>query len=197
MKKIVLASGNAGKIKEFQAIFQDTTAQLMLQTSLGVSDVEETGLTFIENALLKARHANKMTGKPAIADDSGLVVPALAGAPGIFSARYAGEHGNDEKNNLLLLKNMKDVNDRRAFFVCNIVYLEHEKDPLPLIAQGLWYGEIIHELRGKNGFGYNPVFRPCGETLTVAEMSVDKKNAQSHRGQALRQFITQYQARYG
>lgn len=194
--EIVLASSNAGKIAEFQAIFSNFPVQLLSQKALGISDAEETGSTFIENALIKARHASKLSGKPAIADDSGLVVPALDGAPGIYSARYAGRHGDDAKNNEKLLHDMADISARQAFFVCTIIYLNHAEDPLPLIAQGLWHGEITHTARGSQGFGYNPVFQPIGETRTAAEMSAEEKNQHSHRAKALQQFITQYQARY-
>lgn len=196
MSSIILASGNQGKIREFQALFADSGVDIILQTELGIADAEETGLTFVENALLKARHAAKIGGRPAVADDSGLVVPALGGAPGIYSARYAGVHGDDAKNNAKLLTAMADISDRRAYFVCTIVYLEYEADPLPLIAQGIWHGEIAHAAKGSNGFGYNPIFRAAGQTRTAAEMQDHEKNSISHRAQALGQFLEQYLSRY-
>lgn len=196
MKEIILASGNAGKIREFESLFADAGVSIIPQGSLSIGDAEETGLTFVENALIKARHAAKIGGKPAIADDSGLVVPALNGEPGIYSARYSGEHGNDKQNNQKLLARLATIENRNAYFVCSIAYLSHENDPLPIIATGLWQGRILLEERGEKGFGYDPLFLPEQSDKTAAEMEKAEKNAISHRGQAMRAFLAQYRMRY-
>lgn len=196
MAEIILASSNAGKIREFQALFNRYGLTIVPQATLGIGDAEETGLSFIENAILKARHASALAGKPAIADDSGLVVPALNGEPGIYSARYSGEHGDDAANNAKLLKLLETIDDRRAFFVCTIAYCQHAKDPLPIIASGLWHGEILRAPRGANGFGYDPLFWLAQYGKTSAELPAETKNAQSHRGQALRLFMQRFKARY-
>lgn len=185
--KLVLASGNAGKLKELQAMLGDLPLQIVAQGELGVSDVPETGLTFIENALIKARHACQSTGLPALADDSGLIVDALDGAPGLYSARYAGSPTNDAANNAKLLDAMRQVPPERrtARFHAVIVLLRHANDPQPLICEGSWEGVILDELRGSHGFGYNPVFLDPALGLTAAEMEPARKNAISHRAIAL------------
>ena len=187
MNRIVLASSNPGKLKEFGALLADSGFEVVPQASLGVDDAEETGLTFVENALLKARHAARLTGLPALADDSGLCVDHLGGAPGLYSARYSGGHGDAAANNAKLLRALEGVPDERrgAFFICVLVLLRHAEDPAPLIAEGRWHGRILAEGRGSGGFGYNPVFLPDGYTQSVAEMDDALKNRLSHRGQAL------------
>ncbi|WWW35349.1 RdgB/HAM1 family non-canonical purine NTP pyrophosphatase [Stenotrophomonas rhizophila] len=187
MKTLVLASGNAGKLKELQAMLGDLPLQIVAQGELGVSDVPETGLTFVENALIKARHASAVTGLPALADDSGLIVDALDGAPGLYSARYAGSPTNDAANNAKLLDALREVpaERRTARFYAVIVLLRHVNDPQPLICEGSWEGVILDELRGSNGFGYNPVFLDPALGLTAAEMDPAQKNAISHRALAL------------
>lgn len=186
----ILASNNAKKIAELTPILARFGITIRPQRDYGIDEVAETGLTFIENALIKARHAAKQSGLPAIADDSGLCVPALGGAPGIYSARYSGE--GDDGNNRKLLAALENVADRRAYYVCLIVYLRHADDPLPLIAQGLWHGTIALDARGNGGFGYDPVFIPASDTRTAAEYTADEKNAFSHRAKALAAFAEQY-----
>jgi len=187
MQRIVLASSNHGKLAEFGALLADSDFEVVPQTSLGVDDAEETGLTFVENALLKARHAARTTGLPALADDSGLCVDRLGGAPGLYSARYSGGHGDAAANNAKLLHALDGVPEeqRGAFFICVLVLLRHAEDPAPLIAEGRWYGRILAEGRGSGGFGYNPVFLPDGYAQSVAEMDDALKNRLSHRSQAL------------
>ena len=186
----ILASNNAKKIAELTPILARFGITIRPQRDYGIDEVAETGLTFVENALIKARHAAKQSGLPAIADDSGLCVPALGGAPGIYSARYSGE--GDDGNNRKLLAALENVADRRAYYVCLIVYLRHADDPLPLIAQGLWHGTIAREARGNGGFGYDPIFIPACDTRTAAEYTADEKNAFSHRAKALAAFAEQY-----
>ncbi|AZR23892.1 RdgB/HAM1 family non-canonical purine NTP pyrophosphatase [Xanthomonas vasicola] len=187
MKQLVLASGNAGKLEELRALLADLPLRIVAQGELGVDDVPETGLTFVENALIKARHASAVTGLPALADDSGLIVDALDGAPGLYSARYAGSPTNALANNAKLLDAMRDVPaDRRsARFYSVIVLLRHPEDPQPLIAEGSWEGVITTEPRGDGGFGYNPVFLDLVYGLTAAEMDSALKNRLSHRAVAL------------
>ena len=189
--KIVLASNNPGKVREIGAMLEDSGIRILPQSDFAVASVEETGLTFVENALLKARHAAEQSGLPAIADDSGLVVDALNGAPGIHSARYAGEHASDEANLHKLLEAMADVPEeqRIARFVCLMVYLRHAADPLPLICQGIWEGRITTAPAGEGGFGYDPVFFVPERGCTSAELPADEKNRLSHRGQALRCLV--------
>ena len=186
----ILASNNAKKIAELSAILASFGIEIKAQRDYGIEDVPETGLTFIENALIKARHAARQSGLPAIADDSGLCVPALGGAPGIYSARYSGE--GDAGNNRKLLAALENVQDRRAYYVCLIVYLRHADDPLPIIAQGLWHGTIALEARGDGGFGYDPLFVPAGDSRTAAEYSAAEKNSISHRARALAAFTELY-----
>ncbi|MCF7752487.1 RdgB/HAM1 family non-canonical purine NTP pyrophosphatase [Bacillus subtilis subsp. subtilis] len=187
MNTLVLASGNAGKLKELQAMLGDLPLQIVAQGERGVSDVPETGLTFVENALIKARHASAVTGLPALADDSGLIVDALDGAPGLYSARYAGSPTNDAANNAKLLQALREVpaERRTARFYAVIVLLRHANDPQPLICEGSWEGVILDEQRGSHGFGYNPVFLDPVHGLTAAEMEPAQKNAISHRAIAL------------
>ena len=190
MQTILLASNNGKKIAELSAILASFGIEIKAQRDYGIEDVPETGLTFIENALIKARHAARQSGLPAIADDSGLCVPALGGAPGIYSARYSGE--GDAGNNRKLLAALENVQDRRAYYVCLIVYLRHADDPLPIIAQGLWHGTIALEARGDGGFGYDPLFIPAGDSRTAAEYSAAEKNSISHRARALAAFTELY-----
>lgn len=191
MQKVVLATGNAGKVRELADLLRDFGLDVVAQTELGVESAEETGLTFIENAILKARHAAQVTGLPAIADDSGLAVDALGGAPGIYSARYAGEDATDQQNLEKLLATLKDVPDeqRKAQFHCVLVYLRHAEDPTPLVFHGSWPGVITRQAVGEGGFGYDPIFFVPAEGKTAAELTRDEKRAVSHRGQALKQLL--------
>ena len=186
--KIVLASGNAKKIKEIQAILTDFS--IVTQREFNIQEAEETGSTFIENAIIKARNAALHSNLPAIADDSGLVVDALKGAPGVISARYAGLQANDQENLQKLLHNMQDIpeSQRSARFICVIVLMRHANDPFPIIAQASWEGSILTQPLGDNGFGYDPVFWVPTENCSSAELSASRKNQLSHRGQALRQL---------
>ncbi|GAB2932288.1 RdgB/HAM1 family non-canonical purine NTP pyrophosphatase [Rheinheimera gaetbuli] len=193
--KIVLASGNKGKVAELSQMLAPFDLQVIPQTELDVTDADETGLTFIENAIIKARHAALVTGLPAIADDSGLAVDALGGAPGIYSARYAGEAASDNNNIDKLLLALKDVPDsqRTAQFHCVLVYLRHPEDPTPLVCHGIWHGSITRQPAGCGGFGYDPVFFIDSEGCTSAELSRERKQQLSHRGKALAQLMTQLQ----
>ena len=190
-KTIVLASSNAGKLREFNQLLGGLHLEIVPQSQFNVADADETGLTFVENAILKARRAAQHTGLPALADDSGLEVDALNGAPGIYSARYAGAGASDADNLKKLLEQLKDVpeQNRGARFQCVLVYLRHALDPTPLICQGTWEGRILHGPRGTNGFGYDPVFYVPTHSLSSAELSPEIKNSLSHRGQALRQLL--------
>jgi XTP/dITP diphosphohydrolase len=187
MQRIVLASSNPGKLREFNALFADSGCEVVTQASLGIDDAEETGLTFVENALLKARHAAQLSGLPALADDSGLCVETLDGAPGLYSARYAGGHGDSTANNAKLLQALDGVppDQRRAFFMCALVLLRHAADPTPLIVEGRWHGRVLEAPRGPGGFGYDPLFLPDGQTQSAAELDPALKNRLSHRGQAM------------
>lgn len=189
MKTIVLASGNTGKIDEINHAFAATSLQFIPQTAFGIHDVAETGLSFVENALIKARNAASISGLPALADDSGLVVDALMGAPGIYSARYAGATADMEANIKKLLLAMAGITHRQARFYSVIVYLRHATDPTPIICQGRWEGEILRSPQGKNGFGYDPIFYVSSHQCSAAELSLAQKNLISHRGQALAQLI--------
>ncbi len=190
--KLVLASGNHGKLAEMRDLLAGSGIELVAQADLDIDDIEETGLTFVENALLKARHAARASGLPALADDSGLCVDALGGAPGLRSARYAGEHGNAAANIAKLLDALRDVPDERrtAHFHCTIVRLRSADDPAPWIAEGRWHGRILHAACGAHGFGYDPVFLPDGQTRSAAQLDPALKNRISHRGQALAQLRT-------
>ena len=183
----VIASSNQGKLREIRELLGDTGIEIVTQGELGVSDADETGLTFVENALLKARKAARETGLPALGDDSGLCVDVLGGAPGLYSARYAGEHGNAEANIDKLLHALRDVPDaqRTAHFYAVIVLLRHAEDPQPLIAEGIWRGRVLHERRGDGGFGYDPVFLDPEQGLSAAQLDPGLKNRISHRGLAL------------
>jgi XTP/dITP diphosphohydrolase len=190
MTRLVLASGNAGKLAELRALLDGTGADLVAQSELGVADIEETGLTFVENALLKARHAARVTGLPALADDSGLCVDALGGAPGLYSARYAGVHGDSAANIARLLGALEGLNPqwRTAHFYAVIVLLRHAEDPQPLVAEGIWPGLILDAPRGAGGFGYDPVFLDTEHGLSAAQLDPAVKNRISHRGRALAQL---------
>ena len=191
MKRIVLASSNPGKVREINQLLVGLNIEVVPQSQFGVPDIEETGLSFIENALLKARNAAQHTGLPAIADDSGIEVDALNGAPGIYSARYAGVGASDQQNLDKLLEELKDVpqNLRSARFQCLMVYLRHAADPTPLICQGTWNGRILFEAQGINGFGYDPVFYVPTHDCSSAQLPPEVKNSLSHRGQALRKLL--------
>lgn len=183
--KAVLASSNPGKLAELSTLLRPLGFELFSQGELGIEGAEETACTFVENALAKARHASRLSGLPAFADDSGISVDALHGAPGVFSARYAGSEASDEDNNQKLIQALATHSDRSAHYECVIVYLRHPEDPTPLIASGAWYGRIIDQPRGHNGFGYDPYFQVAGDGLTAAELPAQEKNRISHRGQAV------------
>ncbi|MDR2871793.1 MAG: RdgB/HAM1 family non-canonical purine NTP pyrophosphatase [Xanthomonadaceae bacterium] len=185
--KLVLASNNSGKLAELRALLADTGLEVLAQSDFGISNVEETGATFVENALIKARHAARHSGLPALADDSGLCVDVLNGAPGLYSANYAGKHGDDTANNAKLLRVLDGIPEaeRTARFYCVLVLLRHADDPQPLIAEGQWYGSILEAPRGQGGFGYDPVFLDPDHSLTAAEMQPELKNHLSHRARAL------------
>jgi XTP/dITP diphosphohydrolase len=190
-RRVVLASSNPGKVREINAMLAGLHLTVVPQSDFSVVEVEETGLTFVENALLKARNATRHTGLPAIADDSGIEVDALHGAPGIYSARYAGEGASDARNLEKLLADLRDVPEARrtARFVCLMVYLRHELDPTPIICQGSWEGRVLFEPRGAGGFGYDPVFFVPTHSCSSAELPPEVKNQLSHRGQALRALV--------
>ncbi|MGB2079744.1 MAG: XTP/dITP diphosphatase [Vibrio sp.] len=191
--QIVLATGNQGKVKEMASLLEDFGFEVHAQSEFQVSDVAETGTTFIENAIIKARHAAKETGLAAIADDSGLEVDALLGAPGVYSARYAGENANDAANNQKLLAAMQDVpaKKRSARFHCVLVFMRHANDPTPIICHGKFEGKILFEPAGEHGFGYDPVFWVEEEGCASAELAPERKKQISHRGQALQQLFAQ------
>ena len=187
----VLASSNAGKLREFEQLFSKLGVEVLPQAQFGVEDADETGLSFIENALIKARHASEKTNKPAMADDSGIVVPALDGAPGIYSARYSGK--GDTANNEKLLQALDGVEGaaRNAFYVAVIALVKHSNDPMPIIAEGRWHGRIAETPSGDGGFGYDPLFIPDGFDITAAQMTRDEKQALSHRALALNALVPQ------
>jgi XTP/dITP diphosphohydrolase len=189
--RFVLASGNPGKAAEIGALLAPVGIEVVAQSAFGLSGAEETGLTFLENALLKARHASAGSGLPAIADDSGLVVDALGGEPGVHSARYAGPDADDAANNRKLLEALAGVEapDRTARFVCVVVMLRQPSDPLPLVCQGTWEGSILYAPRGSAGFGYDPLFLPAGGDRSSAELAPGEKNRVSHRGRAFAELI--------
>ncbi|MCL2309242.1 MAG: RdgB/HAM1 family non-canonical purine NTP pyrophosphatase [Proteobacteria bacterium] len=190
LRKLVLASNNEGKRREFAQLLAPLAIDIVSQASLGVTEADEPYATFVENALAKARHASRCTGLPALADDSGLCVDALNGAPGVLSARYAGESKSDARNNAHLIEQLQEATNRRACYVCVLVLIRNANDPAPLIAFGKWLGEIIDTPRGENGFGYDPYFLlPDGRT--AAEMAPEEKNAVSHRGLAVKGLIEQ------
>lgn len=185
MRKLVIASGNPGKLREFQLTLAPLDMEILTQAQLGIDEAEEPHCTFIENALTKARHVSRISGLPALADDSGICVAALDGAPGVLSARFAGEPGSDARNNEKLLHMMQGVTDRRAHYYCVLVLVHHANDPQPLIAEGEWHGEIALEMRGEGGFGYDPLFWIPQLNKMSAELSRDEKARISHRAQAL------------
>jgi len=194
MKEIILASSNQGKVREINQLLAGLDLHVQPQTDFGVPDIEETGLTFVENAILKARNAAQHTGLPAIADDSGIEVDALNGAPGIYSARYAGIGASDQANLEKLLTELGDLPEekRTARFQCLMVYMRHASDPTPLICQGSWEGRILFKPQGENGFGYDPVFYVPSHDCSSAELPADIKNSLSHRGQALRNLLAAF-----
>ena len=191
MQKIVLASNNKGKLREFGEMLATLDMEVVPQAFFNIEDADETGLTFVENAIIKARHASSIAGLPAIADDSGLEVDFLKGAPGIYSARYSGEGASDEKNLLKLLDALKDVPEekRTARFQCVLVYMRHAEDPTPIICQGAWEGIITTECHGDNGFGYDPIFYVPEYNCTSAQLKSEQKNKLSHRGIALAALV--------
>jgi XTP/dITP diphosphohydrolase len=188
-KQLVIASGNAGKLREIRHLLAPLAVEIIPQSDLNVPEAEEPYCTFIENALTKARHASRHSGLPALADDSGLCVDALQGAPGVLSARYAGEPKSDARNNAKLLEVMQGLSQRQAHFYCVIVLVRHADDPEPLIAEGVWQGEILDNLRGDDGFGYDPLFLDAKTGKTVAELPLDIKSRISHRGQAMARLL--------
>jgi XTP/dITP diphosphohydrolase len=198
LNRIVLASSNAGKIREFSALFKPLGIALLPQSSLGIADAEEPFLTFVENALAKARHASLHSGLPALADDSGICVAALQGAPGVHSARYATEEGglrSDHANNNKLIRLLQQATDRTAWYVAVLVLVLHPEDPQPVIAEAIWKGEIVETPQGSHGFGYDPYFYLPEEGCTAAQLAPERKNHISHRAQALKMLSQQMLAR--
>jgi XTP/dITP diphosphohydrolase len=197
--KIVLATGNQGKLKELQSALHSLEITLLAQSTLQVPTIEETGLSFVENAILKARNAAKHSDLPAIADDSGLAVDALGGAPGIFSARYAGSGASDQDNIQKLLSAVSSLKekDRAARFYCAIAFVRHESDPVPIICQGIWEGRLLAKPQGTNGFGYDPIFLVPALNCSAAELTPDQKSTLSHRAKALAEFRQQFSHAYG
>ena len=198
MKKLVLATGNPGKLGEIRLLLEPLGIEVLTQAELGIAEAEEPHETFIENALVKARHASARSGLPALADDSGLCVPALGGAPGVHSAYYAGRDGDremrDRANNNRLAVAMRAMDDRRAHYHCVMLLVRHAGDPEPLIAEASWHGEIAREAAGGGGFGYDPLFRVNGRDCTAAELDAEEKNRLSHRGRALQVLIARLRA---
>jgi XTP/dITP diphosphohydrolase len=195
MQKLVLASNNAGKLREFQALLAPLDFEVIPQGQLGIPSCEEPFETFVENALAKARHASAASGLPALADDSGICVDALDGAPGVYSARYAGEPSNDAANNQKLITALQGESNRAAHYVCALVFVNHANDPKPLTVQTEWQGLIQDKATGENGFGYDPYFFLPDQNMTAAQLDPIQKNRISHRGQALRELITQLKMR--
>ncbi len=193
--KLVVASNNPGKLREFGEMLAPLGWETLPQKELSVTECEEPHGTFVENALAKARHASACTGLPALADDSGLCVHALGGAPGVYSARFAGEPKSDERNNQKLIADLAGQTDRRAHYVCVLVFVRHADDPQPVIAEGEWHGEIVDRPRGHGGFGYDPYFFLPESGTTAAELGAAEKNRRSHRGQALRQLVDRLKTR--
>ncbi|HXZ91396.1 MAG TPA: RdgB/HAM1 family non-canonical purine NTP pyrophosphatase [Burkholderiales bacterium] len=193
MKRLVLASNNPGKLKEIRALLAPLAIEVVTQAELGIGEAEEPHHSFLENALAKARHASAAAGLPALADDSGLCVDALAGEPGVHSAYYAGRDGGrearDARNNARLLEALQGAADRRAHYCCVLVLLHSANDPQPIVAEGIWHGEIAHAARGGGGFGYDPLFLVPGTGRTAAELTAEEKNRVSHRGRALAALI--------
>jgi len=187
--KIVFASSNKGKLKEAKSLLGDCGVELVSQSELGILPCDEPHITFVENALEKARHAANLSGLPALAEDSGVCVPELDGRPGVRSARYSGDQATDAENNRLLLRSMATISDRSAFYHCSLALMRHSTDPSPLISEGRWHGRVLHEPRGDGGFGYDPIFFDPQMNLTGAEMTLEQKNSVSHRGHALRAMM--------
>lgn len=194
LKKLVIASNNKGKLREIGELLAPLAIDVAPQSEFNISEADEPHITFVENALAKARHASRCSGLPVLADDSGICVSALGGAPGVNSARYAGEPKSDERNNLKLIESLKNQTDRRAYYYCVIVLVRHADDPQPLIVDGSWYGEIIDQPRGSGGFGYDPYFFLPAFGKTSAELTAEQKNKISHRGQALAKLVEILQA---
>lgn len=196
MRKVVLASGNAGKLKEFSKLLAPLQWEVQPQSEFNVGGVAETGLSFVENAIIKARHASKISGLPALADDSGLEVDALQGQPGIYSARYSGEAATDAANNEKLLNELRNVPERQrtARFQCVLVFMRHALDPTPLICQGSWEGSILFSPRGDNGFGYDPLFWVPEQQCSSAQLTPEIKNQISHRGKAIAKMVAAIQS---
>ncbi|MFZ2162164.1 MAG: RdgB/HAM1 family non-canonical purine NTP pyrophosphatase [Sideroxyarcus sp.] len=190
MNKLVIASNNPGKLREFEKMLAPLGIEVLTQSQLGISEAEEPHCTFVENALAKARHVSRESGLPALADDSGICVEALGGAPGVISARYAGDNPkSDRRNNDKLLQDMQGVTDRRAHYYCVLVLVRHADDPQPIIAEGEWWGEIAHEERGDGGFGYDPMFWLPDLDKMSSELTHDEKHAISHRGKAMKVLL--------
>jgi XTP/dITP diphosphohydrolase len=194
IQRLVVASSNPGKLREFERLLAPLGITTVAQAALGIEEAEEPHATFVENALAKARHASAQARLPALADDSGVCVDALGGAPGVLSARYAGEPKSDARNNARLVATLKGVADRRAHYYCVLVLVRHAEDPEPLIADGAWHGTIVDTPRGEGGFGYDPHFRDDATGLTGAELPLERKNALSHRGKAMRELIARLTA---
>ena len=196
--QIVFASGNVGKLREIAQLLEGLNLEILPQSEFDVPEIEETGLTFVDNAILKARNAAHHTGLPAIADDSGIAVDVLRGRPGIYSARFAGVGASDEENLEKLIRMVKPFPDeeRTARFICSMVYIRHEEDHVPVIAEGVWEGQLITESKGDNGFGYDPIFYISSHQCTSAELPPEIKNKLSHRGQALRKLLGQLTSLY-
>jgi XTP/dITP diphosphohydrolase len=192
--RLVLASGNAGKLREFKRLLEPLGIEVIPQAKLAIPEPDEPHVTFVENALAKARHASAHSGLPALADDSGVCVEALEGAPGVQSARFAGEPKSDARNNALLLERLRGVADRRAHYYCVLVLVRRADDPEPIIAEGRWDGRIVDVARGGGGFGYDPYFEDVDTGMTGAELPLDLKNARSHRGHAMRALLARLQA---
>lgn len=199
VKRVVLATANSGKLAEFSVLLRELSIELVAQSDFQIETAEETGLSFVENAIIKARHTADLTGLSAIADDSGICVDALHGEPGIYSARYAGADASDEANVSKLLATMKDIPDvqRSARFECVIVFLEHARDPTPIICQASWRGWVLRETRGNGGFGYDPVFFVSETGCACAELQPEEKNQLSHRGQASRRLVEMLRSNRG
>jgi len=194
IERLVLASGNAGKLREFRRLLEPLGLEVVAQAELGIAPADEPHVTFIENALAKARHASARSGRAALADDSGICVDALGGAPGVRSARYAGEPASDARNNAALVAALQGIADRRAHYYCVLVLLRHADDPQPIIAEGTWHGTFVDAPRGDGGFGYDPHFQDDVTGDTGAELPLARKNALSHRGKAMRELIARLEA---
>lgn len=194
LPRLVLASGNAGKLREFRRLLAPLGVDVVAQSELGIADADEPHVTFIENALAKARHASAHANLPALADDSGICVRALGGAPGVQSARYAGEPKSDARNNAKLIGALSGVEDRRAHYACVLVLVRHARDPEPIVAEGAWHGTIVDTARGAGGFGYDPHFLDATTGLTAAELPLERKNELSHRGKAMRALIARLES---